>query len=323
MNIHRQDIVEHLNSLSQGSLPFAFIIDFDFRNAKVFEISNDSEILWKTPKYQNYQSKSINSDNLNWEVFPADYKTYTNAFENVQKHIHSGDTYLLNLTMPSKVKTNYSLEDIFHLSNSKYKVYLNEEFVCFSPEIFIKIENGKIFSYPMKGTIDASIDNAEELLLNDQKEIAEHSTIVDLIRNDLSIVAHDVTVNKFMYLDRISTNKGDLLQMSSEITGTVNDEYSQKIGSILEKLLPAGSICGAPKRKTIEIIKDSEKYERGYYTGIFGVFDGKNLDTCVLIRFIEKTADEFIFKSGGGITFMSDCNMEYNELISKIYVPIT
>ena len=160
------------------------------------------------------------------------------------------------------------------------------------------------------------------MLINDEKELAEHHTIVDLIRNDLSMVASDVKVERFRYIDRISTNQGELLQMSSEISGKLPENYQQSIGSIIAQMLPAGSICGAPKPKTVEIIKAAEPYNRGYYTGIFGVFDGQNLDSCVLIRYLEQDGDELTFKSGGGVTFLSDCKTEYNELIQKVYVPI-
>ena len=142
-------------------------------------------------------------------------------------------------------------------------------------------------------------------------------------QNYLSIVASEVEVERLMYIDRICTNRGDLLQMSSQISGTLPDNYPQSIGTILARLLPAGSICGAPKPKTLEIIRKVESYRRGYYTGVFGVFDGKNLDSCVLIRYLEQESDELVFKSGGGITFLSDCQTEYNELIQKVYVPIS
>ncbi|MFZ1573367.1 MAG: chorismate-binding protein, partial [Candidatus Kapaibacterium sp.] len=93
------------------------------------------------------------------------------------------------------------------------------------------------------------------------------------------------------------------------------------IGDTLISLLPAGSISGAPKKKTLEIINKVEKYKRGYYTGVFGYFDGVNLESSVMIRFIEKTSKGLIFKSGGGITFLSEAYKEYNELIDKVYVP--
>jgi para-aminobenzoate synthetase component I len=87
-------------------------------------------------------------------------------------------------------------------------------------------------------------------------------------------------------------------------------------------LLPAGSISGAPKPKTIEIIKEVEKEKRGYYTGVFGYFDGKNLDSGVVIRYIEQNQDERFYRSGGGITSQSNALDEYNEVIQKIYVPV-
>jgi len=100
------------------------------------------------------------------------------------------------------------------------------------------------------------------------------------------------------------------------------EKYNEILGEIILKLLPAGSISGAPKKKTVEIIKDIETEKRGYYTGIFGHFDGKNLDSCVMIRFIEKNNDRLYYRSGGGITIYSDPEKEYKELMDKIYVPI-
>ena len=88
------------------------------------------------------------------------------------------------------------------------------------------------------------------------------------------------------------------------------------------KLLPAGSVTGAPKQKTVEIIKEVENYNRGFYTGIAGIYDGLSLKSYVMIRFIEKDNDKLYFKSGGGITSKSDFDKEYAELIEKIYVPI-
>jgi para-aminobenzoate synthetase component 1 len=173
----------------------------------------------------------------------------------------------------------------------------------------------------MKGTIDAQLPEAEKQLLTSQKEVAEHYTIVDLIRNDLSMVAKKVRVARFQYLEQIKTNQKELLQMSSEVTGELPENYHEHLGDIIFTMLPAGSISGAPKAKTLEVIREAEQYDRGYFTGIFGIFDGKNLDSGVMIRFIEKTNDGLIYKSGGGITSQSDCAEEYEELKSKIYLP--
>ena len=174
----------------------------------------------------------------------------------------------------------------------------------------------------MKGTIDASEPEAETRILNDPKETAEHHTIVDLIRNDLSLVATNVAVEKFRFLNTIRTHDRTLLQVSSEITGQLPDNYKEHLGDIFHKLLPAGSICGAPKRKTLEIINKSEIYKRGFYTGVFGIFDGLDLQSAVMIRYIEKADNQLTFKSGGGITALSDPIKEYQELIDKVYVPI-
>ncbi len=257
-----------------------------------------------------------------FRAFPPSFQSYSKAFNEVINEINIGNSYLLNLTFKSKIETNLSLKDVFDRSNAKYKLWFRDKFVVFSPETFVQINDGYISSFPMKGTIDATIPDAEQVLLNDEKETAEHHTIVDLIRNDLAIVAEDVFVEEFKYIEKLITHKGDLLQMSSKITGSLPDNYREGLGNILLELLPAGSISGAPKQKTVQIIKDVENYNRGYYTGVFGYFDGENLDSAVMIRFIEKEDDELYFKSGGGVTSMSDVKKEYEELIRKIYVPI-
>ena len=112
------------------------------------------------------------------------------------------------------------------------------------------------------------------------------------------------------------------MQTSSEIVGELPNSWQAHLGDLLATLLPAGSIAGAPKEKSVEVIAEAENYERGYYTGIAGVFDGTTVDSCVLIRFIERTEDKFVYKSGAGITAQSQPQNEYNEIIEKIYIPI-
>lgn len=253
---------------------------------------------------------------------PISKERYVYAFKIVLDNINKGNSYLLNLTFPTKLESNLDLPTIFRNATAKYKLY-NQDFTLFSPECFIKIIDGYIYSYPMKGTIDASIANAEETILNDKKETWEHNTIVDLIRNDLSIVATEIEVSKFRYIEKIKTHKNELLQVSSEIKGKLPVNWKENLGQILMDLLPAGSISGAPKEKTVEIIRQAEGQDRNYFTGVFGVFDGQNLDSAVNIRFIEQTAEGLQFRSGGGITAMSKENEEYNEMIEKVYVPIT
>lgn len=312
-----------MNRLGSENKPFLFIIDYCLKNMIVlpFDISKKKGALFDINGLKNYSDKIISKE-FEITVKPVSYKIYKRSYDIVQKHLRLGNSYLVNLTFPTEIETNYSLEEIFFSSSAKYKLLYKDLFTVFSPETFVKIIDGKIYSYPMKGTIKADKENAEEILLKDEKEIAEHITIVDLIRNDLNMVAHDIKVLKFRYIDRLKTSRGEILQTSSEICGTLPQNYNEKIGDIISALLPAGSITGAPKKSTIDIIKESEIYDRGFYTGIFGYFDGKNLDSAVMIRFIEKSEEKLFFKSGGGITVYSDPESEYQEMIDKVYAQI-
>ncbi len=237
------------------------------------------------------------------------------------EHLEQGDTYLINLTFPSVVETQYSLEDIFRHASAKYKFYRPDDFVIFSPETFVKISENRIHTYPMKGTIDASVENASDILMNDEKEIWEHNTIVDLLRNDLSMVSQNVCVEKYRYQDRILSRGVELLQTSSEIVGELTDNWRSQLAELLWSLTPAGSISGAPKKRTLEIIGSLELDERGYYTGICGRYDGETLDSAVCIRYIEQRDGKLWYRSGGGITANSQVDREYDEMLSKIYVP--
>ncbi|MDO5680390.1 MAG: aminodeoxychorismate synthase component I, partial [Pelistega sp.] len=167
------------------------------------------------------------------------------------------------------MQCNYNLRQIFQFSRARFKLLFEPHFVCFSPESFVSTHADKIYSYPMKGTIDAALPDAEQQLLNSEKEQAEHNTIVDLIRNDLALVAQRIEVSRFRYVEKLQTERGTILQTSSEICGNLHHNWQDEIGTMLAKLLPAGSISGAPKEKTVEIIRQAELGERGYYTGIF------------------------------------------------------
>jgi len=307
-----------MNDFGKKQIPFYFIIDFDFSKAFVFaenEITSDKVMF-------SFNSSGKKPNKKNEFLFvPPSFSDFKKAFDKVQKKISAGNTYLLNLTFSSKINGNSNLKDIFDTASAPYKLFLKDAFTVFSPETFVKIKNGKIYSYPMKGTIDSDIPDAENIILNDEKEIAEHYTIVDLIRNDLNQVAGKVKVERFRYIDKLFTNQKNLLQVSSEISGELPENYSEQIGTIFSKLLPAGSISGAPKKRTVEIIKNIEMHNRGFYTGVAGFFDGKNLDSFVMIRFIEKQGNEFVYKSGGGITAFSKVKSEYQELIDKVYIP--
>ena len=351
--------------------PEECLFDFEGRG----NLSHAWKETWKegTSEKETWKKETSEEEisETTWQIEPPLYENYERSFNIVKSNIMAGNSYLTNLTCRVPVSCNLPLEEIFHRAKGKYKLllrrkktqaedkdHLKEEnieenltpFVCFSPETFVRIKGGRIYSYPMKGTLDASLPNAEKQLMEDQKEAAEHATIVDLIRNDLSRVAEDVRVDKYRYIDVLHTNKGNILQTSSEISGRLPEDYPHHLGEILDAQLPAGSITGAPKDKTMQIIQEAEDYDRGFYTGIMGIYDQGELNSAVMIRFIEeetspvdfeadgeknfktkegkasegkepKASRELYFKAGGGITSKSDCQREYEEVIQKIYLP--
>ena len=308
-------MTELFNECWKKREPFAFIIDFELKKPRLWKLPSE-EILFdfgntkkgNTPTTLTHQAISLDQ--------------YRKKFDIVMDHLLYGDSFLTNLTIKTKINVDLSLENIFHTCSARYKFLLKNSFLCFSPETFIKIKDGVITTYPMKGTIDASIPNAEAKILSDQKEMAEHVTIVDLLRNDMSMIADNVRVTRFRYIDKIATHGRQLLQVSSEIGGQLLPSFEKDPAGALLSLLPAGSISGAPKNKTLEVIRAAEGEERGYYTGICGYYDGNTLDSGVMIRFIEQTNDGLYYRSGGGITTQSEVSSEYQEALDKIYVPI-
>jgi para-aminobenzoate synthetase component I len=320
----REEALRLMNELGGHRIPFLFVIDFDVNAPVVLPVAQTEKdgILYDINGFANCARVAVPERPLMFKKNPVPFSEYRRAFDLVRENLNRGNSYLLNLTFQTGIETNLSLNEIFHLSGAKYRLLFRDKFVVFSPEIFVQIRDGIISSNPMKGTIDAHIEDAEARILGDPKELAEHTTIVDLIRNDLSSVAKHVRVEQFRYIDRIRTNEKELLQVSSRITGQLPSDYHKNIGTMLFNLLPAGSVTGAPKKKTVEIIKAVETYSRGYYTGIVGYFDGRTLDSGVMIRFIEQTGDGLVYKSGGGITVFSNAEAEYQELIDKVYVPI-
>lgn len=318
-------IIQKMNLLGAQQKPFLFVIDFEMEKPMVLALEDidPARIRYKFQDIKNYDISPVHHvENFLFEKYPVGYETYQDAFSKVMSELLFGNTFLTNLTFPTKIKSNLSLLTLFNKSRARYKLYMDGKFIVFSPESFVQIKDGKISSYPMKGTIDADLPDAQNRLMSDEKEIAEHYTIVDLIRNDLSMVSDKVEVTKFRYLDLIQTTHKRLFQTSSAIEGILAADYRAFLGDIIFTLLPAGSISGAPKKKTVEIIRSAEGQKRGYYTGIMGYFDGTNVDSAVMIRYIEQKNGEIFFRSGCGITALSDCMSEYNEMIDKVYVPI-
>jgi len=316
-----QDGFNTINTLGRAHTPFLFIISYD--KSRIFAQTLDGlddDIHYKLEEWRNYPIQK-REKTFTFSKSPVSFLQYKKAFEHILVEIRSGNTYLLNLTFKTPVESNLDLKEIFTYAKAKFKLYFKDQFICFSPERFIDIQNNTISTYPMKGTIDADLPNAAQTILHNEKEMAEHVMIVDLMRNDLGIIGSNVQVKQFRYIDKIKAGNKELLQISSQVTAELPENWHNEIGTLLDKLTPAGSVTGTPKRSTVNIIDTIENYDRGFYTGVFGLFDGETLRSAVMIRFIEKENGHLMYKSGGGITLDSDAQSEYEELLDKIYLP--
>lgn len=314
-----------MNEAGARREPFLFGVDFELSEGFfIADPLNQQEILFEAGGVTNVPRQESTGEGLPRKVFcplPVDYEVYRGKFDTVRQGLARGDSFLLNLTVATELEMSWTLEEIFHRARSPYRLLVPGRFVCFSPEIFVRVGNGEISSFPMKGTIDASVPDAERVILEDYKERSEHNTIVDLIRNDLNRVSERVDVRRFRYIDRLRVSRGEILQVSSEVVGRLAGDYKSRLGDIVFGMLPAGSISGAPKPSTLDIISRAEREPRGFYTGVFGYFDGERLDSAVMIRYIERRDGRYYFRSGGGITINSDCRSEYEEVLAKVYLP--
>lgn len=303
------------------------MVDFEMKKPWAVELSklySNNPLVWfQFPEYNNlFSNRATIPSGIFFKKYPVDYAHYHMRFEKVMRHLKAGNTFLVNLTCKTLVQTNANWFDLFLACRARYKVYIPGMLMCFSPETFITIQQNTITTCPMKGTIDAAIPRAASTILNNAKETAEHVTIVDLLRNDLGRIASQVTVEKFRYLTEIPAGNKRLLQVSSRITGRLLPDLRQMPGEILTAMLPAGSVSGAPKPKTCHIIREAEDEDRGYFTGICGIFDGHALESAVMIRYLEFTPNGIYYRSGGGITAQSEPQTEYHEMIDKVYVPV-
>lgn len=318
-----ENFIRTLDAWSEQQIPFFFLVDFEMQKPLAWK-ANDvpADIKFSLPSLSHQPSSIPRAVPITLKKSPSSLESFREKFDVVYDALRRGDSYLVNLTLRTPVEVNTSLDELYDIAQAKYKLLWRDKLLVFSPETFVQVRDGRIATFPMKGTIDAARVNAAQLLLDDPKELAEHVTIVDLLRNDLSLVAEEVKVTRFRYLEQITAGATTLYQTSSEISGTLLPRYRRAMGSMLAKLLPAGSISGAPKPKTCEIISEAEGETRGYYTGVFGYFDGQNLDSAVMIRFLENQNGNYFYRSGGGITAQSNCEQEYQEMLEKIYVPV-
>jgi anthranilate/para-aminobenzoate synthase component I len=194
------------------------------------------------------------------------FEEYRRGFDIVHCHLHGGNSFLVNYTCATPVDTDLTLRQVFDHARAPYRLWVNDSFVVFSPEIFVRITDGFIYSHPMKGTMDATLPDARERLLADPKEIAEHVMLMDLGRNDVGRVADigSVKITENMIIERYS----HVMHIVSSVEGRLREGMSNL--DVLRATFPAGTLSGAAKVRAMEIIDELEPSKRGIYGGAVG-----------------------------------------------------
>ena len=170
------NVQQQLNEWGKSNIPFVFLIDYECEAPLCWKLGEANEAFkFNFQGISNFKKINTNkgtefnkgNKNINLHKIPISFEDYNNKFNFVKSEIEYGNSFLVNLTTATKIETNLNIEDIAYSCNSKYTCYLKNKFVSFSPESFVQIKEGKIYAYPMKGTIDASIANAKEIILNE------------------------------------------------------------------------------------------------------------------------------------------------------------
>jgi para-aminobenzoate synthetase/4-amino-4-deoxychorismate lyase len=251
---------------------------------------------------------------------------YTDAILTIKEYIAAGDTYQVNFTDAVEFETQASAllryESLFKEQTVAYGAWLNlaeKQILSFSPELFFRIDEQRITTRPMKGTIPRGLDLSEdaqatERLHNDEKNRSEHVMIVDLLRNDLGRICTmgSVRVENIFSIERYQT----LLQMTSAISGALRPNVSYY--EIFRSLFPCGSVTGAPKIRTMQIIRELEQRPRGIYTGAIGYLaPNGNSAFNVAIRTLVMQEGHVRMGVGGGIVADSEPEAEHSECLLK------
>ncbi len=257
------------------------------------------------------------------------YEQYKKAVLDIKNEISNGNTYEVNYTYDWEISTDEPAFNVYEslLSRQKtpYNTFINNEYetlMSFSPELFFELERESlnIRTKPMKGTVKRGNTPQEdvsniEFLKNDEKNRAENVMIVDLLRNDLGRIAKTGTV-KAEKLFEIETHK-TLHQMTSEVCATLKGGTS--FYDIFEAIFPCGSITGAPKISTMNIIDRVESGKRDIYCGAIGFITPQKAVFSVPIRILQKTHAEknYRYRVGGAIVWDSEAKDEWEETVTK------
>ena len=251
---------------------------------------------------------------------------YCSMVEKAKHYIHEGDIFQVVLSNPMRAKAEGSLFDTYRVlratNPSPYMFYFSSddiEIAGASPETLVKLEHGKLSTFPLAGTRPRGKTPEEDKaleadLLQDEKELAEHNMLVDLGRNDIGKISElgSVKVEKYLTVERYSC----VMHLGSTVTGTI--KKGKDAIDAVDAILPAGTLSGAPKFRACQIIQELEKSKRGIYGGAIGYVDFTgNLDVCIAIRLVYKKKDEICIRSGAGIVADSVPEKEFKECQNK------
>ena len=251
---------------------------------------------------------------------------YCQMVETAKHYIHEGDIFQVVLSNPMRAKAEGSLFDTYRVlratNPSPYMFYFSSddiEIAGASPETLVKLDHGKLSTFPLAGTRPRGKTPEEDKaleadLLQDEKELAEHNMLVDLGRNDIGKISElgSVKVEKYLTVERYSC----VMHLGSTVTGTI--KKGKDAIDAVDAILPAGTLSGAPKFRACQIIQELEQSKRGIYGGAIGYVDFTgNLDVCIAIRLVYKKKDEICIRSGAGIVADSVPEKEFEECQNK------
>lgn len=323
-----------------GSIPYETGYFFEEKLKSLFK-NNEGQFLSFYFFYKNevevIPTKNIDFRNINKLFNETNFvinkmglnesqKEYEAKIERIKKYISKGDTYQVNYTL--KAKFDYSGEvkkfiaQLIFKQSASYTSIINEKnnfIISVSPELFFKTEGDKIISKPMKGTIKRGNNYEKDsgqikYLRNSEKDKAENIMIVDLLRNDFGKLSKysSIKAEPLFEIEKYET----LYQMTSTVTGELKNK---SFAEIIKNLFPCGSITGAPKIRTMEIINELEKEKRGVYTGTIGIINKKDFIFNIPIRTItlSKLTNKGEIGLGSGVVWDSNPKTEFEEVKLK------
>jgi anthranilate synthase component 1 len=276
---------------------------------------------------RNGKKTEIEPLKLKSEFTPAfSREEYCEMVEKAKDYIREGDIFQVVLSNRIEAEISGSLFDTYRVlrttNPSPYMFYFSSndiEIAGASPETLVKLNNRKLYTFPLAGTrprgkTDEEDLRLEEELLQDEKELAEHNMLVDLGRNDIGRISEigSVKVEKYLSIERFS----HVMHIGSTVTGTLRSDLDSLVA--IDSILPAGTLSGAPKIRACEIINELENNKRGIYGGAIGYVDlSGNVDTCISIRIAFARNNKVFIRSGAGIVADSVPDAEFDESLNK------